>query len=189
MIKKHEHQAEATRAAVRSSHQHQNVYRLDRITSTAKREERNRLLLKMHHLQVNVSSTQSCVKSESRAATDLEMNRRPQPVNQTWRTEAKVDSWKVFAFTFMSVFSHTQKNLPILLSMLHHNRVRSFNPVIIYHWLAGHRRTVNTGGKTVNWTNSGRWYLAARIAFLLSADAGRLKRSALFCNLCFKKRL
>lgn len=29
-------------------------------------------------------------------------------------------------------------------------------------------------------------YLAARNAFLLSADAGRLKRSALFCNLCKK---
>lgn len=30
-------------------------------------------------------------------------------------------------------------------------------------------------------------YLAALRAFLLSADAGRLKRSALFCNLCSEK--
>lgn len=30
-------------------------------------------------------------------------------------------------------------------------------------------------------------YLAARMAFLLSADAGKLKRSALFCSLCSTK--
>lgn len=30
-------------------------------------------------------------------------------------------------------------------------------------------------------------YLAARMAFLLSADAGRLNRSALFCNLCWRR--
>lgn len=68
----------------------------------------------MHDLQVKKElqrPSENVVKSESRAATDLKMNRSPQPVNQTWRTEAQVDAWKGFAFTFMSVFSHTQKTL------------------------------------------------------------------------------
>lgn len=65
-------------------------------------------------------SSRGSGKSESRAATDLEMNRSLQAVNQTWRTEAKSDCWKVFALfsvdLHVCVFTHTQTNLPILLS-------------------------------------------------------------------------
>lgn len=70
----------------------------------------------MHDLQVKKElhrPSESVLKSEARAATHLKMNWSPQPVNQTWRTEAQVDAWKGFAFTFMAVFTHTQKTLGV----------------------------------------------------------------------------